>query len=464
MKRSIAMCAALLAGVALPGATQAQTSKQISDVVAKASGSLAVLKYTIEIQTGNRTGAGQAVCISPQGVFLTTSLDPRMRVEQLKDFQLVLPGVAGKTLKAKLLGIDPWTGLGFVQCTEAHTWQVVQFSRTSNLKIGDDVVSIGLMMSDPSWPVYVGAAHVGSKLRVPNELVYVAGGRLTGSCSPVFAADGRAVGIVGRQLPLGFETPTQRGMAPLRLLSQQQAVFFTPVEEFVHAIEKMPTDGKVARLPWLGINKFEALPKDTADMLKLKIPSVKIDEVIPQQPAAKAGLEDRDIIVEMDGKPIEKLATPDLTVKNFVRKLMRMKAGTIVKFKVIRGMTGTKEVAIKLEQMPIRPNEAKQYFNKPIGLLIREQVPLDEFLDKTGSSAAKGVVVVGMVRNSPAALADIRAGDVITIVNNKPVKTADAFKEVVESSLVAGPTKPIQIMVQRGEEPVILTVRPTAGS
>lgn len=464
MKRCIAICAILLAVSAFPAVSSAQMSKPLADMVAKTSGALAVLKYTVEIQTGDRTGAGQAICISKAGVFLTTSLDPRLRVEDLKEFQLVLPGVGGKSFKAKLLGIDPWTGLGFVQCLENHDWQVVQFSRTSNLKLGDPLMSIGLMLSDPSWPVYVGTGYVGSRLRVPNEVIYVAGGGLTGACSPVFAADGRAIGIVARQLPMGYETPTQRGMAPLRLVDQQRTLFFTPVEEFVHAIEKMPTDGKVARLPWLGINKFEALPKDTADMLKLSVPGVKILDVIPNQPAAKAGLEDRDIIVEVDGKPIEELATANLTVQNFVRQLMRMKAGTIVKLKVHRGVTGMKEVAVKLEEMPIRPNEAKQYYSKQIGLVIREQVPLDEYIDKSGSSAAKGVVVVAVARNSPSALADVRPGDVITIVNNKQTKSADEFKVVLEGSLVAGPTNPIQVLVRRGEENLVLTVRPTTGS
>ena len=461
MKRYKAFCAVLL--LALSAMAQAQTSKLLSDMVAKASGSLAVVKYTVELETGNRTGAGQAVCISPAGVFVTTSLDPRMRVEELKDFELVLPGNEGKTLKAKLLGIDPWTGLGFVQCTEKHEWQVVQFSRTSQVKLGDEVMSIGLMMSDPAWPVYVGTAYVSSKLRVPNDLVFVMGGRLTGSCSPVFAADGRAVGIIGRQLPLGYEAPTEKGMAPLQLVDQQQAAFFTPVEEFVHVLESIPSDGKVARLPWMGVNKFEAINQDLADILKLDKPAVKIDEVIPKQPAAKAGLADRDIIVEMDGKPLEKLATPDLTVRNFVRQLMRMRVGTVVKLKVLSG-TVSKEVNVTLEEMPIRPNEAKQYFNKSIGLLIREKVPLDEFLDKTPSSKVPGLIVVGMVKDSPVALAGLLGGDVITNVDNQPVKTADSFKEIVEKSLAAGATTPLQLLVRRGDKAEVITVRPTTGN
>ena len=462
MKRCIGLCVVLLlAGSAM---AESQTSKLLKDIVQRASGSLVVLKYTVAIETGDRTGAGQAVCITPDGVFLTTSLDPRMNVDRLKDFELVLPGVDGKKLKAKLLGIDPWTGLGFVKCTEKHQWQVVQFSPTSNVSAGDEVASIGLMMSDPSWPVYVGSAYVSSKLRVPNELVFVSGGRLTGSCSPVFAADGRAIGIIGRQLPLAYETPTQRGMAPLQLVDQQQTAFFTPVEEFVHVLKNIPSDGKVARLPWLGINKFEAVSKDLADVLHLNDkPAVRVDQVIKGQPAAKAGIADRDVIIGMNGKPIEKLATPDLTVKNFVRTLMRMRVGTVVKFTIL-GVGGqpNRDVSVSLEEMPTRPNEAKQYFNKQIGLLIREEVPLDEFLSKT--AVVPGLIVVGMVKDSAASVAGLEGGDIITNVNNQPVKTVDSFKEVVEKSLASNPTGPINVLVRRGETPQVITIRPRAGS
>jgi len=228
-------------------------------------------------------------------------------------------------------------------------------------------------------------------------------------------------------------------------------------------IAKPPMDGKVARLPWLGINKFEALDKKTQLAMKLEVPGVKIDDVIPRHPAAQAGLEKRDIIIEVNGKPIEKLATPNLTVQNFVRQLMRMKAGTVVKIKVFRGIAGTKEVVVQLEEMPIRPNEAKQYYNKTIGVVIREQVPLDEFIDKTGSSAVKGVVVVAVARNSSAALGDVQPRDVVTMVNNKKTETADAFQEAVEGSLAAGRTNPIQVLIRRGQEAKVLTVRPTAG-
>ena len=460
MKRRIAL--GLVLCLALPVAAQADTAKFLASVTAKASGAVAVLKYTVKLETGDRTVLGQAICVGEKdgiGVFMTTALNPQMDVGMLTDFELTTPGVDGKTVKAKLLGIDPWTGLGFVQATEKHTWQYVTFSTKSNLALGQQVASIGLMMGDPSRPVYVGTAYVSAKLRVPGELIFVTGGRLTSTCSPVFAADGQAIGIVGRQLYLSFQTPTRRGTAPIKLRSQQESAFFTPVEEFVHVVQDPPLEGKASRLPWMGVNKFEAVGTELAEILKLDKPAVKVDEVIPGQPAATAGLGNSDIIVEVNGAPLEKLATPEMSVRNFVRKLMRMSPGDKIQIKARSGAK-TKDVTITLGDMPTRPNEAPREFIRAIGLLVREKVMLDQFLDKTPEAKVQGLLVLGLARDGASVAAGMKPGDGITNVNRQPVTTVKGFRSIVNTSLTVSRTAPINFLVRRGGQAQLITVKP----
>lgn len=446
--------------MACPAVAQTDTSKVLADIWAKAAGALAVIKYTVKMETGDRTVLGQGICISPDGVFMTTALDPRLNADDLKDFELIAPGVTGKTIKAKLLSVDAWTGLGFVRAAEAgQKWQVVQFSPSSKVAPGQQVSSIGLLMTDPSHQVYLGTGYVSTTLRVPGDLAYVTGGWLTGACSPVFTNDGRAVGITGRQLFLGYQTPTQKGLVPLQLRSQQESSFFTPVEEFVNVLENIPADGQVSRLPWIGVNKFEAVPEDLREILKLDQPAVKLDEVIPGQPGEKAGLANRDIIVEANGQPLEKLATPDMTVQNFVRQLMRMKAGSKLTLKVLRGRE-TKAIEVVMGPMPTRPSEAKRYFNKALGMLVREKVMLDEYLDRSETAGVPGLVVLGLVQNGPSAQAGMRPGDVITNVNNQPVKTVDTIRQIVEQSLTVGATTAINFLVRREDQAQVITVKP----
>jgi serine protease Do len=446
----------------LSGVSMAQ-GNFLEDIAAKYGNSVAIITYTVDIETGPRTVAGQGICIRMDGgigTFLTTALDPRMETKQLKDFQVTPSAADSKPLKAKLLGIDAWTGLGFVQATEKAEFTVVQFSATSKVKLGQPVGSVGVLTGDPAHPIQVGMGYVGSILRVPGDLVYVSSGNLTGACSPVYASDGRAIGIIGQQLFLGYQTPTQQGLAPLQLRNTQETSFFTPVEEFVHVLKSIPSDGQTSKLAWIGVNRFEAVGDELAGILNLKEPAVKVDEVIPDQPGAKAGLQDRDLIVQMNGQPIEKLATPQLVVQNFARTLMRMPDGTKVVLKVLRAGQ-PKEISVTMGAMPTRPDAAERYFNKAIGVLVREKVMLDEYLDKSDTAKVPGLIVMGIVKDSPSAVANLHPGDVITNVNNNPVKSKETFSQIVEKSLSTDPRQPINFLVRRGtENPQVIVVKP----
>ena len=71
----------------------------------------------------------------------------------------------------------------------------------------------------------------------------------------------------------------------------------------------------------------------------------------------------------------------------------------------------------------------------------------------------KGVLVMRVVPDSPAAKAGIRAGDVIGQVNGQAVKDADALQQVVENSQVG---KNLQLDLKRNEQEMNLAVKPGA--
>lgn len=71
----------------------------------------------------------------------------------------------------------------------------------------------------------------------------------------------------------------------------------------------------------------------------------------------------------------------------------------------------------------------------------------------------KGVLIVSVSPNSPAAKAGLRAGDVIGKINNQPVKDSNSIQEAVENSSV-GSRLPLE--VRRGGQSVSLVVQPGA--
>jgi S1-C subfamily serine protease len=68
----------------------------------------------------------------------------------------------------------------------------------------------------------------------------------------------------------------------------------------------------------------------------------------------------------------------------------------------------------------------------------------------------QGVVVLGVVQNSPAASAGIRRGDVITQINGQAVASADQLQHLVERS---GLDKTLQVTLKRGDRTQQVAVR-----
>lgn len=457
MKKTLVALVALC--LVAPVSSWAQ-AKSLTEIVDEASGALATFRCTIDDELAERTLSGQAICIDPSGVFMTIALSGDVRVKTLKDFRLVLPGIPGKTLKATLEGIDPATGIAFIRATESHKWNVVRFAPSAKLAVGQPVASVGLLAEDLGNMPYLGTAVVSARIRVPGEMVRVTGGSLTVPGSPVFAMDGKAIGIVGRQLPSVFQVFDAGGRSNLiRMSGQQETDYFLPVDEFVNVLRDPPRGGSVARLPWLGAASFQAVTKDLADLVKLEGPGVMIERVIEGQPGQAAGLKDRDIVVSVNGQALEQMATPELVRDNFVRNLFRMKPGQTVTLTVLRpGKTET--LSIKLGEMPEQPHEAARYVARSLGFIVRDKVVMDQYLSTSDAAKADGLVVMLVAQQSPAAIGGLRPGDLVTTINDQPVKTVAALQNILEAALRNKPLQAVNLLVRRGDQAQAVSIQP----
>ncbi|MGA2265206.1 MAG: PDZ domain-containing protein [Phycisphaerae bacterium] len=433
-------------------------TKLISDTKDKV-GALARFYCTMQDEMGVRTLEGQAVCITADpAVFITLGLNARVPPGSFNNFVLVPANAPDKTIKAELLGVDPETNIAFLRATEPYAWGVVQFAPKAGLTVGQPVASIGLLGREMNYQPYVGVGYVSAILGLPDNLDYVTGGKLTVPGSPVFNADGRAVGLVGSQQFLDYQMAMGSRMTTLSMRGQDETAFFMPVDEFAHVLVNIPASpAQVRRLPWIGVLNFSGISKEVADIMKLQGAGVMVEGVIPDGPAAKAGLADRDVILAVNGEKFPVAANPDTAALALQRKLYRMTIGSKVTLTVKRGDT-TKDYEVSLAALPQLPYEAKRYLNMAMGFLVREKIDLDRYMDKSLAANVPGLLV--LAADGPAASAGLHEGDLITTVNNTPVTTTAGLKDAVEASAKGG--KPVVIVVRRGEQTQTITIQPQA--
>lgn len=162
-----------------------------------------------------------------------------------------------------------------------------------------------------------------------------------------------------------------------------------------------------------------------------------INEVVPDSPAAHAGLEVGDIITAVNGK--------DVTAQTLAETIQGMTVGDNVTLNVLRG-TETLDLQAALAA---RPQE----------MTVNPSVTAQAYLGVTLEQADNGVVIREVAPGSPAADAGLKANDVLVSINGTAVTTREEAVNAIQA-LNAGDKATLEI--KRGDES--LTIEATLGS
>lgn len=209
---------------------------------------------------------------------------------------------------------------------------------------------------------------------------------------------------------------------------------------------------------WLGVETQEVTP-DTVEKLQLKAErGVVIGKVIPDSPAAKAGLEEDDVITAVNGQTLEG------TVQ-FRRMIQEIPAGRSVELSVWRdGHSQTLSATLGKSEQNRRPmwfqSEPSNAFvfktpelrDMPeirelpemnfdggtlMGMRPRLGIEAEDLSGDLGryfgAPEGEGVLVREVKPSSPADKAGLKAGDVITSVNGQRVRTVGDLREQLAS-------------------------------
>ena len=215
------------------------------------------------------------------------------------------------------------------------------------------------------------------------------------------------------------------------------------------------------KLPHLGVAQLSGLKKEVAEYFGLKDqPAVQVGDVMPGFAAAKAGLKSGDVIVKVNGQPLDRGDDPDETPQIMTRKIMRMKVGQQVVFSVISGKDQPpRDVTVTLDERPPQANKAKRFFAEDLGFAAREMVFEDTYVRRLPADT-KGVVIALIKPSSAAQTAKLQAGDLIVKLNQTSIEGLGQFKAQYDTFRKDHSHEAVVLEVLRGVNTQVVRIEP----
>jgi serine protease Do len=336
-----------------------------------------------------------------------------------------------REFEAKVVGTDKRSDLALLKI-EATGLPVVSFGSPDELKVGEWVVAIG---SPFGLDYSVSAGIVSARGRsLPTETgdnyvpfiqtdVAINPGNSGG---PLFNLAGEVVGINSQ---IFTRSGGSIGLS-----------FAIPIAVAIDVVEQLKEHGEVVR-GWLGVG-IQEVDRNLAESFGLDRPmGALISQVEPGGPAERAGVRIGDVVVELDGKPINE--SSDLPhVVGLVRP------GTEVELKLIRE---GKPKQVTVEVGKLGGDEAPELAGSAGTAGGRIGLEAEDLSAQQRSRlrVSGGVVVREVVPGKAAARAGLRPGDVITQVGNTAVGDLEEFEQIVEE-LPANTHVPVRL-IRRGQ-------------
>ena len=365
---------------------------------------------------------GSGFIVRADGFILTNNhviADAEKLTVRLKD---------GRTFPAKVVGADDKTDIAVIRI-DARDLPTVQWGDSDALRIGQLVCAIGTPFNQDfsftcGWVSGKGRTNLlgpSSPAILYEDYIQTDAFINPGnSGGPLFDVEGRIIGMNTLINGIG------RGLA-----------FAIPSAMLQDVTQQLIASGAVRR-PWLGI-RIETLGENSAlrDHLAGVDRGVVVDTIEADAPAYKSDLRPADVITEVDGAKVA-------TARDLQKEVLRKKIGQTIQLTVWR-RGATMKIPVATAELPkeltkvanILPPKAPAADAESLGLKLKD------------SGAGAGALVIEIAPESPAARAEILAGDVVTAVETLPVTNAAACAKAIDGAMRERHAKGVLLNIER---------------
>jgi serine protease Do len=358
---------------------------------------------------------GSGVIVKPDGYLLTNN----HVVDGASDITVTLSDK--REYKAKVVGTDSKTDLAVLK-VDAKDLPTLAFADSSKMRVGDVVLAMGEpfgLEQTVTMGIISAKGRSGLGIEEVEDFIQTDAAINPGnSGGPLVDSRGDMIGIntaivnhgSGGNQGVGFAVPANMARA---------------------VMDQVLEHGKVIR-GYMGVLPQDITPAMAKAFHLTTTRGVLMGNVTAGSPAAQAGIQQGDVILEMNGEKLED--------SNQLRlKVAMTPPGSTVQLKLLRdGSEHT--VSVKLMEMP---NQAAQRERSNGGgggaSSALDGVSVDDLssqalreLNLPGTT--KGVVVTDVADGSPAAMAGLRPGDVIQEVDRTRVTSVNDFNGALRRS------------------------------